>query len=137
MRSTTLYATETAKPLSEFLQGLNRAAEEKGFVIHNEDKMEMSHTFGRHGIEVAEGFDLHMIQVCKPEKAAASLSTNPERAALMPKFITTFSHNGTLQIRMLVYGQDMIEDLIGDADFAHSVQASYQAIIEIIEKARS
>ncbi len=137
MQSTTLYATETLKSLSEFLQDLNRAAAEKGFVIHNEDKMEMSHTFGQHGIEVAEGFDLHMIQICKPEKAAASLSTNPERAALMPKFITTFSKNGTLQIRMLVYGRDLIQELIDDPEFAQSVQASYQSIIDMIEQAKS
>ncbi|MFP4049260.1 MAG: DUF302 domain-containing protein [Desulfovermiculus sp.] len=136
MQSTTLYAAETGKSLDDFLRDLSQAGKERGFLIHNEDKMEMSHTFGRHGIEVAEDFDLHMIQICNPEKAAGSLSNNPERAALMPKFITTFSKNGTLQIRMLIYGQDLIQDLIGDADFAQSVQGSYQAIIDIIEQAR-
>ncbi|MFW5819610.1 MAG: DUF302 domain-containing protein [Desulfovermiculus sp.] len=136
MQSTTLYTAETGKSLDDFLRDLSQAGKERGFLIHNEDKMEMSHTFGRHGIEVAEDFDLHMIQICNPEKAAGSLSNNPERAALMPKFITTFSKNGTLQIRMLIYGQDLIQDLIGDADFAQSVQGSYQAIIDIIEQAR-
>ncbi|MFW6142729.1 MAG: DUF302 domain-containing protein [Desulfovermiculus sp.] len=136
MQSTTLYAAETGKSLDDFLRDLSQAGKERGFLIHNEDKMEMSHTFGRHGIEVAEDFDLHIIQICNPEKAAGSLSNNPERAALMPKFITTFSKNGTLQIRMLIYGQDLIQDLIGDADFAQSVQGSYQAIIDIIEQAR-
>ena len=137
MQSTTLYTAETRKSLSDFLRDLSQAAGDRGFVIHNEDKMEMSHTFGQHGIEVAEGFDLHMIQICKPEKAAASLSVNPERAALMPKFITTFSKNGTLQIRMLVYGQDLIQELIDDQEFAQSVQASYQSIIDMIEQAKS
>ncbi|MFO7803985.1 MAG: DUF302 domain-containing protein [Desulfovermiculus sp.] len=137
MDSTTLYAAETNKSLPHFLRDLSQEGTERGFVIHNEDKMEMSHTFGRHGIEVAEDFDLHMIQICKPEKAAVSLTANPERAALMPKFITTFSKNGTLQIRMLVYGQALIQDLIGDADFAQSVQASYQTIIDMLEQAKA
>ena len=136
MQSTTLYATETSKPMADFLHDLSKLGEQKGFLIHNEDKMEMGHTFGRHGIEVAEDFDLHMIQICNPNKAAGSLSANPERAALMPKFITTFSKNGMLQIRMMAYGQDLIQELIGDADFAQSVQASYQAIIDIIEEAK-
>jgi uncharacterized protein (DUF302 family) len=136
MQPTTLYTAETGKSLEDFVRDLSQIGAQKGFLIHNEDKMEMSHTFGRHGIEVAEDFDLHMIQICNPEKAAGSLSKNPERAALMPKFITTFSKNGTLQIRMLVYGQDLIQDLIGDADFAQSVQASYQAIMDIIEQAK-
>lgn len=137
MRETRLYTAETTKSMEAFLQDLTKAAQEKGFFIHNEDKMEMAHTFGKHGIEVAEGFDLHMIQVCKPEKAGPSLSTNPERAALMPKFIITFSQNDTLQIRMLAYGQDLIEELIGDSDFAQSVQGSYEAIINIIEQAKA
>lgn len=137
MRDTRLHTAETTKSLDAFLQDLTKAAQEKGFFIHNEDKMEMAHTFGKHGIEVAEGFDLHMIQICKPEKAAPSLGTNPERAALMPKFIITFSQGDTIQIRMLAYGEELIEELIGDRDFAQSVQNSYQAIINIIEEAKA
>ena len=137
MQNTRLYATQTSKPMTDFLRDLSKAGEQRGFLIHNEDKMEMGHTFGRHGIEVAEDFDLHMIQICNPNKAAASLSANPERAALMPKFITTFSKNGMLQIRMMTYGQELIQELIGDPDFAQSVQASYRAIIDTIEEAKS
>jgi len=137
MHKTRLYTAETTKSMDGFLQDLNTVAQKRGFFIHNEDKMEMAHTFGKHGIEVAEGFDLHMIQICKPEKAAPSLGTNPERAALMPKFIITFSKGDTVQIRMLAYGQELIEELIGDSAFAESVQGSYQAIIDIIEEAKN
>ncbi|MFP4629715.1 MAG: DUF302 domain-containing protein [Desulfohalobiaceae bacterium] len=137
MRETSLYSTETSKQLQDFLRDLKQAAGKRGFMIHNEDKMEMAHTFGKHGIEVAEDFDLHMIQICKPEKAAPSLSANPERAALMPKFITTFSKNDMLQIRLLIYGQDLVQELTGDSDFAQSLSASYQSIVEIIEEAKN
>ena len=33
---------------------------------------EMAHTFGRHGAHVAEDFDLHMIQICKPSFCATN-----------------------------------------------------------------
>ena len=43
----------------------------------------------------------HMIQICKPEKAAKSLAANPERAVLMPKFVMAFSNGGTTQLPVL------------------------------------
>jgi len=82
--------------------------------------MEMANNFGKHGVQVGAEFDLHMIQICKPEKAASSLSQNPERAALMPKFITTFT-----QIRMLRYGRTMIEALV--IALAHIIQVQSAA----------
>ena len=135
MKSATLYRTHTAKPLSEFVTALSAAGQKRGFVIHNETTMEMAHTFGKHDVNVAAEFDLHMIQICKPEKAAFSLSHNPERAALMPKFITTFTQNGMTQIRMLRYGQTMVEELVDDPDFASSLEESYNAIQKTIEEA--
>jgi len=135
MSSTTLYRTQTAKPLVEFVAALAAAGQKRGFIIHNESSMEMAHTFGKHGVKVGAEFDLHMIQICKPEKAAASLSENPERAALMPKFVTTFTRNGTTQIRMLRYGRTMIETLVDDPDFAASLDESYNAIQKTIEEA--
>ena len=135
MRETRLYTAETTKSMEVFLQDLNKAAQEKGFFIHNEDKMEMAHTFGKHGIEVAEGFDLHMIQVCKPEKAGPSLSKNPERAVLMPKFIITFSRDGKTQIRFLRYSRELVADLVDDSEFPDSLESSFQAIIDMIEEA--
>jgi len=131
-----MYQTDTEKPVAEFVKSLGQVGLKRGFLIHNEDKMAMAHTFGKHGMEVAEGFDLHMIQICKPEKAAASLQKNPERAALMPKFITTFTANGKTQIRMLRYRRPMIEALVQDAEFAASLEESFDAIVAMIEEAR-
>jgi len=135
MNCATLYRTQTTKPLSEFVATLAAAGKKRGFLIHNENTMEMAHTFGKHGVKVGAEFDLHMIQICKPEKAAVSLSQNPERAALMPKFITTFTQNGSTQIRMLRYGRAMIEALVDDPDFAASLDESYNAIQKTIEEA--
>ena len=72
-----------------FVRDLVEIVTKNGFIVHNENSMEMSHSFGMHGVEVSKDFDLHTIQICKPEKAAGSLQANPERAVLMPKFIIT------------------------------------------------
>jgi uncharacterized protein (DUF302 family) len=131
-----LYRAETTKPLSEFVASLAVAGRKRGFSIHNEERMEMASTFGRHGVEVGTGFDLHMIQFCKPDRAALSLDKNPERAALMPKFITTFTRNGKTQIRLLRYRKAMVETLLQDHEFAVSLEESYTAIMAMIEEAR-
>lgn len=130
-----LYQKETEKPLAQFIKDLKSAGELHGFIIHNESGMEMANTSGAHGVDVAQGFDLHMIQICKPEKAAVSLQTNPERAVLMPKFVMTFSGNGKTQVRFLVYNRPMIEALVGEAAFADSLVESYGAIKTIIDAA--
>ena len=127
-----LYRAETAKPVWQFVADLKEAGGSRGFLIHNEDKMEMANTFGSHGVQVSEGFDLHMIQVCKPEKAAGSLQKNPERAALMPKFITAFTAEGKTQVRFLRYQRAMIETLVQDAEFAASVGSTYDEIEQMI-----
>lgn len=127
-----LFRAETDKSVAHFVADLKQAGHERGFLIHNEDKMEMANTFGAHGAEVAEGFDLHMIQICNPIKAADSLQKNPERAALMPKFITVFSGNGKTQVRFLRYLPAMIETLVDDREFASSVGSSYDAIEQMI-----
>ncbi|MEW6117689.1 MAG: DUF302 domain-containing protein [Nitrospirota bacterium] len=131
-----LYRAETAKSLKQFITDLDKAAKKRGFIIHNEDKMEMAHSFGKHGVEVAEGFDLHMIQICKPEKAATSLTKNPERAVLMPKFVMTFSKNGATQIRFLSYTKDMIAKIVDDKEFPDSLEETYKNIIAMIEEAK-
>lgn len=131
-----LYKTETIKSINQFVKDLNNAAKKRGFIIHNEDKMEMAHSFGKHGVEVAEGFDLHMIQICKPEKAAKSLQKNPERAILMPKFIMTFTKNGKTQIRFLSYSKEMIANIVDDTEFPDSLEETYKNIIAMIEEAK-
>lgn len=130
-----VYRSASDKPMARFINELTQAAESKGFLIHNEDKMEMAHTFGRHGAEVAEGFDLHMIQICKPEKAAKSLSKNPERAVLMPKFVMAFSENGKTQIRFLHPARNTVRQLVDDEEFPASLDESIVQIIRIIEDA--
>jgi len=81
----------------------------------------MAHTFGSNGVEVAKGFDRHMVKICKPEKAAKSLTAKPERAILMPKFIMVFSNNNRTQIRFLQYGKKQIRSLLADELLADSL----------------
>lgn len=131
-----IYRSETAKSVDQFVYDLAEKAEVQGFLIHNEENLEMAYTFGRHGVEVAEDFDLHMIQVCKPQKAAQSLSKNPERAVLMPKFIMIFSREGVTQIRFLHYSAATVASLVDDAEFPGSLVESFEQIIAVIEAAR-
>jgi uncharacterized protein (DUF302 family) len=131
-----VYRSKTTKPVTTFVEDLARMAQTAGFLIHNEDKMAMAHTFGRHGVDVAAGFDLHMVQICNPKKAAQSLSKNPERAILIPKFIMVFSQQGETQIRLLTYSQETVGQLIDDAAFPASLAESFTQIIDIIESAR-
>lgn len=131
-----IYHSETAKPVDRFVSDLGKMAKARGFQVHNEDRMEMAHLFGRHGVEVAKDFDLHMIQICKPEKAAISLSKNPERSVLMPKFIMTFSKDGRTQIRFVHYSPETVRALVDDDEFPVSLKESFAQIIAIIEAAR-
>jgi uncharacterized protein (DUF302 family) len=131
-----IYQAETGKPLSQFVADMASAAARRGFFIHNESKMDMAHTFGRHGVEVAKGFDLHMIQVCRPQKAGKSLAKNPERAVLMPKFVVVFSDNGKTQIRFLKYSRELVATLVDDAEFPDSLTESFDDIVAVIEEAK-
>jgi len=136
MQHNDLYATETEKNNSQFVKDLGMVVNKYGFIIHNEEKMEMANTFGAHGAKVAEGFDLHMIQICKPEKAAMSLGSNPERAVLMPKFIMTFTREGKTQIRFLKFSAENIKNVVDDELFPESLAETYQKIVDMIEEAK-
>lgn len=136
MKRDNVYSTETSKNNVQFVRDLGAVVKKYGFIVHNEDKMEMAHSFGAHGAEVAEDFDLHMIQICKPEKAAKSLSMNPERAILMPKFIMTFTQEGKTQIRFLSYSEDNIKAVVDDDQFPGSLAETYTKIIEMIDEAK-
>ncbi len=136
MQKDQVYATETSKSTKEFAQSLGAVAKKYGFVIHNENNMDMAHSFGKHGAEVAEGFDLHMIQICKPEKAAKSLSGNPERAILMPKFIMTFTKDGKTQIRFLSFSEANIRAVVDDDLFPASLVETFAKIRSMIDEAR-
>ncbi|MCK4508117.1 MAG: DUF302 domain-containing protein [Desulfuromonadales bacterium] len=131
-----VYRSETKKPVEQFVSDLFHEAKGRGFMIHNEDKMEMAHTFGQHGVEVADDFDLHMIQICKPQKAAMSLGKNPERAILMPKFIMTFSRDKSTQIRFQHYSREAVASLVDDEEFPESLLKSFEEILAMIEAAK-
>lgn len=130
-----LYKSETTKSSAEFARDLSTVVKKYGFVVHNEDSMDMAHSFGQHGAEVAEDFDLHMIQICKPDKAAASLQTNPERAILMPKFVMTFAKGDKTQIRFFYFSADNIRAMVDDDVFPDSLAQTYEKIISMIEEA--
>jgi hypothetical protein len=130
-----IYRNQTGKPIRQFVLDVDHAARRRGFVIHNEDRMDMAGIFHRHGIPVAGDFDLHMLHLCKPEKAARSLLKNPERAVLMPKFIVAFSRAGVTQIRCLRYRPETVASLLDDAEFPDSLAAGIDEIIAIIEEA--
>jgi uncharacterized protein (DUF302 family) len=130
-----IFRAESSKPLDDFIASLATTASRRGFFIHNESKMDMARTFGQHGFTMAADFDLHMIQICKPEKAANSLSRNPERAVLMPKFVVVFSRDGRTFIRFLRYTQLMVAELIDDDDFPESLAKSFDEIIAMIHEA--
>ena len=136
MQKDNVYTSKTKKSNSLFVQDLAVAANKYGFIVHNENNMDMSRSFGNHGVEVGADFDLHMIQLCKPEKAAKSLQANPERAILMPKFIMTFTQNDTTQIRFLRFSEDNIKSVVDDQQFPESLAETYDKIIEIIEEAK-
>jgi uncharacterized protein (DUF302 family) len=126
---------ESDKSVAAFVASLQTAAVESGFIVNNPGSMDMAGAFADHGLSVEAGFDLHMIQICKPDKAARSLARNPERAVLMPKFVMAFSKGGKTQVRFLRYSREMIEGVVDDPEFAGSLEQSYQAISGMIAAA--
>jgi hypothetical protein len=130
-----VYKNKTKKPLPQFVQDLQRAAKNRGFKISNSDKMNMADVFNAHAIDVPEGFDVHMMQLSKPEKASNCMFTNPERAILIPKFIIAFSANDNTQVRFLHYSEKTILNVVNDVDFPKSIIAGSHEIIAAIEDA--
>lgn len=133
--STCVYRAESEKSTEQFVADFTTLVKGKGFTVHNDGKMAMKDIFTAHGQDVVEGFDLHMIQLCKPEKAAKSLSANPERSVLMPKFIMAFTQEGKTQVRMLRYGRELIEELVDDAEFPGSLEETFDNLIKFIDAA--
>lgn len=129
-----IYRKQSTKPIKRFIHDLEQSVRINGFTIHNEETMEMVHTFARHEAEVPKGFDLHMVQICKPDKASKSLSKNLERAVLMPKFIMIFSHKGETQIRFLYFNRDTVKNIVADEEFPASLESSYSEIIAMIDE---
>ncbi len=128
-----IYKNQTNKPLAQFITDFTANVTTRGFLIHNADKMSMAAIFGHHNIASPDGFDLHMLQLCKPEKASKSLFKNPERSVLMPKFVMLFTKEGKTQIRFLYYSQDAVRSILDDEEFPQSLDESYKTIIAMIE----
>ena len=93
-KNTNVYAVESSKSVSGFVKDFAAVVKANNYVINNTATMDMKKTFAEHGGNVPEDFDMHMIHICKPTKADKSLTANPERAILMPKFVHVFSQNG-------------------------------------------
>lgn len=132
-----LYVVESEKSVNRFVEDFAAIAEDNHFVINNKATMNMKETFKAHGGSVPEDFDLHMIQICKPTKADKSLTANPERAVLMPKFVHVFSKDNKTQIRYLSFSPDYIADLVpGDAMFPESLLQTFTKIRAMIDEAK-
>jgi hypothetical protein len=133
MEQSSIYTTSTSKALPVFIDDLDQIMRQRGFIIHNRENINMAASFAKHDLEVEPDFDLHMIQICKPGKAAFSLGKNPRRAVLMPKFITVFSENGRTVVQFLMHGRNEIDRLVDDPEFPDSLAETYRTIINLIE----
>ncbi len=136
-RNENLYAVESEKSVSRFVEDFAAIVAANDFVINNKSTMNMKETFTAHGGIVPEEFDLHMIQICKPTKADKSLSANPERAILMPKFVHVFSKENKTHVRYLSQSSDYIAEFVpGDAKFPKSLEQTFSKIRSMIDEAK-
>jgi len=136
-RSDDLYCTGSEKSVTTFVTDFTETLEKYAFVVNNLDTMDMKKTFAAHGGTVPDDFDLHMMQLCKPTKAAKSLTMNPERSILMPKFVMVFSKDGRTQIRYFSYSADLIADLVqDDPKFPDSLAQTFAKIRSMIDEAK-
>jgi hypothetical protein len=136
-RNENLYQAETSKSSAQFANDFKAVCKKHAFVINNSDSMYMKETFRAHGGEVPDHFDLHMMQVCKPTKADKSLTVNPERAILMPKFVMVYSKDDTTQIRYMSYSAaDVAEMVPDDPKFPVSLAETSAKIRSMIDEAR-
>jgi hypothetical protein len=66
-----------------------------------------------------------------------SLSMNPERAVLMPKFVMVFSRDGKTKVRYLSYSAaDISEIVVDDPKFPESLAQTFTKIRSMIDEAR-
>lgn len=136
-REEDLFQAETTKSVARFVSDFEVVCGRYAFVVNNRDTMDMKKTFTAHGGVVPDGFDLHMVQVCKPTKADKSLTANPERAILMPKFVMVFTREGKTQIRYMSYGAADIAAMVpDDPKFPESLAETFAKIRSMINEAR-
>ena len=136
-RNEYLYCAESDKSVKDFVADFTNVVQQYAFVVNNLDTMDMKKTFGAHGGEVPDDFDLHMMQLCKPTKADKSLTMNVERSILMPKFVMVFSKDGKTQIRYLSYSADFISEFVlDDPKFPESLAETFAKIRSMIDEAK-
>lgn len=135
IHKTDVFKAQTEKPLADFIKDLGRSMTMYGFIIHNEEKMEMVRHFGYHGVDLAGTSNLHMVQVCAPKRSALSIQTNIERAVLLPRFIVVFRKGNQTQVRLLRLGQELIADLIDDEDYVDVHEEISEDLRNAIEQA--
>ncbi|MFH2124692.1 MAG: DUF302 domain-containing protein [Pseudomonadota bacterium] len=136
-RNENLYQTESAKSVAQFASDFEAVCGKYAFVVNNSDSMDMKKTFSAHGGVVPDDFDLHMMQVCKPTKADKSLTANPERSILMPKFVMVFTKEGKTQIRYMSYSAaDIAEMVPGDPKFPESLAETFAKVRSMIDEAK-
>lgn len=97
--------------------------------------MEMVRHFGYHGVDLAGDADLHMVQVCAPKRSALSIQANIERAVLLPRFIVVFRAGDKTQVRLLRLGQELIGEIVDDAEYADIHQGISDDLRKAIEQA--
>lgn len=135
-RNEELYIAESSKDVRQFVADFVEIVKKNDFVVNNFDSMDMKKTFREHGGTVPDDFDLHMMQLCKPTKADKSLTMNPERSILMPKFVMVFSKDGKTQIRYLSYSAADISALVlDDPAFPESLAQTFAKIRSMIDEA--
>lgn len=136
-RNDDLYCGESEKSVTQFVSCFAEIVKKNAFVVNNFDTMDMQKTFREHGGTVPDEFDLHMMQLCKPTKADKSLTMNPERSILMPKFVMVFSKEGKTQIRYLSYSATAITELVqNDPKFPESLAQTFAKIRSMIDEAK-
>lgn len=136
-RNDELYCVESDKSVTQFVADFGAVVKKYDFVINNSDTMDMKKTFREHGGTVPNEFDLHMMQVCKPTKADGSLTMNPERSILMPKFVMAFSKDGKTQVRYLSYSAaDIAALVLDDPKFPESLDQTFNKIRSMIDEAK-
>jgi uncharacterized protein (DUF302 family) len=136
-RNENLYQTETTKSVAQFVSDFEAVCGKYAFVVNNNSSMDMKKAFRAHGGNVSDDFDLFMMQICKPTKADKSLSDNPERSILMPKFVMVFTKDGKTQIRYMNYSAaDIAEMVPGDPKFPDSLAETFAKIKSMIDEAK-
>lgn len=135
-REKDVYRVESKKSVAQFVDDFIAVANKYDFVVNNFETMDMKKTFHAHGGSVPDEFDLHMMHVCKPTKADASLTANPERSILMPKFVMVFTKDAETHVRYLSYSVEEVLELIpDDPKFPESVCKTYVKIRSMIDEA--